>query len=313
MATNLETIDQLGFFTMDLEVNPLFATMQEIREEVTKKYVNLDDLTPGNYISITFGEHYKREGIFALKGSRVNARGTHYFFKELMPRNVGGKKVLESRGFAEFSSYIEVKVEIITKGYKPNYQLPDKDAVYLKLVKQLKQVPFGERIQTYNDFCKAYPQYEVGWSKLLNDLWYKCILAATTPDEVEAEIMDKKHKHGRSYNSSVKAYLNYVFENVEPSKRPEYIKGVVWSDKWFDITNEECPCSIFRFSEKGMLTDVYMELLKATDNKKVFEKIFDNLGVIGEPVDSSFLAKDYVPLNSELDDSGLWIKESLSM
>ena len=321
-VTTLDTANQLGFFTMDLEVNPLFASMpeevrEEVREEVKEtiiKCMDLNDLTPGDYIRIKFGEHYSREGIFVLRGPRVNVEGTHYFFEEMMPRynGKGKEKVMEKRGFTEFSDNVRAKVEIITKGYDPDYKLDDPDTVYSKLVEKLKEVPFADRIKTYRDFCKLYPQYEVEWSKLLSTMWDKAILAATTPKEVEAEIMDKKHKYGKEYNSSVKSFLTYVFENVEPSKRPDYINGVYWSSNWFDSATATGTKSLSNFNNKSALVSSYAELLKVTDNKKVFDKIFDNWGVTAVPVDVSVLERDYVSLNTALDETGLWLKKSLA-
>ncbi len=316
--SKLETADQLGFFTMDLEVNPLFASMpKEIREEVKEeiiKCVNLNDLTSGDYIRIKFGEHFSKEGIFVLSGPRVNVDGTHYFFEEMMPRynGKGKEKVMETRGFAEFSDNVRVEVEIITKGYDPDYKLDDPDTVYSKLVEKLKEVPFADRIKTYRDFCKLYPQYETVWSELLSTMWDKAILASTTPEEVEAEIMDNKHKHGREYNPSVKRFLNYVFKNVEPSKRPDYINGIVWSSSWFDSATATGTKSLYNFSDKSMLISSYVELLKVTDNKKVFDKIFDNWGPSIESIDVSVLKRDYVSLNASLDETGLWLKKSLA-
>ena len=314
--SKIDTADQLGFFTMDLEVNPLFASMpKEVREEVKEaiiKCVDLNELTRGDYIRIKFGEHYSREGIFVLSGPRVNVEGTHYFFEEIMPRYNGKEKVMEKRGFAEFSDNVRAEVEIITKGYDPNYKLDDSDTVYSKLVEKLKEVPFADRIKTYQEFCKLYPQYEIVWSKLLSTMWDKAILAVTTPEEVEAEIMDKKHKHGKEYNSSVKSFLTYVFENVEPSKRPDYINGVFWSSNWFDSATATGTKSLSNFNNKSMLVSSYAELLKVTDNKKVFDKIFDNWGVTADPIDVSVLQRDYVSLNTSLDETGLWLKKSLA-
>jgi len=61
-----------------------------------------------------------------------------------------------------------------------------------------------------------------------------------------------------------------------------------------------------------MLVSSYAELLKVTDNKKVFDKIFDNWGVTAEPIDVSVLERDYVSLNTSLDETGLWLKKSLA-
>ncbi|MFB8424917.1 hypothetical protein ACFC4S_23150 [Priestia megaterium] len=316
--TTLDTANQLGFFTLDLEVNPLFASMpEEVREEVKEAIIkckDLRDLTPGDYIRITYGEHFSREGIFVLSGPRVSVEGTHYFFEEWMPRynGKGKERVMEKRGFVDFTNNVRAEVEIITKGYEPNYKLDDPDTIYSKLVDKLKEVPFADRITTYRDFCKLYPQYEVEWSKLLSAMWDKAILAATTPDEVEAEIMDKKHKHGYEYNSSVKSFLTYVFKNVEPSKRHDYITGFFWSSNWFDSATATGTKSLSHFNNKSMLVSSYAELLKVTDNKKVFDKIFDNWGVTAEPIDVSVLERDYVSLNTSLDETGLWLKKSLA-
>jgi len=320
--SKLETTDQLGFFTMGLEVNPLFASMpEEIKEKVKEKVTeaiiqckDLKELTRGDYIRITYGEHFWREGIFVFSGPRVSVKGTHYFFEEFMPRynGKGKEKVMEKRGFVDFTNNERAKVEIIAKGYEPDYKLDDPDTIYSKLVDKLKAVPFVDRIKTYRDFCKLYPYCEVEWSKLLSAMWDKAILAATTPEEVEAEIMDKKHKHGYTYNSSVESFLTYVFEKVEPSKRPDYINGIYWSSEWFDSATTTGIKSLGNFNDKSMLVSSYAELLKVTDDEKVFNKIFDNWGVTYDPIDVSVLERDYVPLNTCLDETGLWLKKSLA-
>ncbi|QJX80310.1 hypothetical protein [Priestia megaterium] len=321
MTTNyskLETTDQLGFFTMELEVDPLFASMpEEIKEKVTEEIIkckDLNDLTPGDYIRITYGEHFSREGIFVVSGPRVSGGERHYFFEEIMPRynGKGKEKTMEKRGFVDFSDNPRIEVEILTKGYKPNYELDDPNTIYSKLVEKLKEASFVDRFKAYQDFCSMYPQYEANWSKFLSGMWDKAILEVTTPEEVEAEIMDKKHKHGREYNSSVKSFLEYVFHKVEPSKRPDYINGIYWSDQWFDSATDTGVKYLPNFNDKSVFVSSYAELLKVTDNEKVFNKIFDNWGVTSDPIDVSVLERDYVSLNTCLDETGLWLKKSLA-
>ncbi|QJX80343.1 hypothetical protein [Priestia megaterium] len=301
---SLDALDQLGFFTEDLQVNTAYTNQPLI-------YDNFNNLTPGDYIKVTLGNGYTSEGIYAFNGDRVCVKETTYFFEKKISYPRGRKQVIQGIEFAEFSE--GDKVQILTRNYVPNYQLPQKSEVYPKLVEELKKVPLNERIKTYRRFCDSYPQYEVTWSRLLHDVWGYAIVEVTTPQEVEEMIMTEKNEHGRYYESFVKPFLNYVFENVEPSLRIQYIASCAWSRSWQHPMTKRTTTSVTTFSTTGMLDGVYAKLLAVTDNKKVFNKLFDVWGINFHNVDDFNLEKNCNLLKLVKEGEGLWLNKSLSI
>ncbi|MDU9693998.1 hypothetical protein O0Q50_22715 [Priestia aryabhattai] len=300
----LDTMDQLGFFTDSLEVNSNYLN-QPI------KYDKLSDLTRGDLIKVTLRNGYTSEGIYAFYGDRVSVRETTYFFEKKVSHYGGRPKVIEGRCYAEFSEGDQV--QILSKNYAPDYQLPNKSAVYPKLVEELKSVPLNKRIETYRLFCQSYPQYEVTWHRLLNDVWDYAIAEVTTPEEVEEMIMTEKKEHGRYYEPFVKPFLDYVFENIEPSQRFEYIKGCAWSKVWYHRGLKKKHRSLNTFTTNMMSDGVYAKLLAVTNDKKVFNKLFDVWGVQSRGVSEEDLLKKYYLVESAEENSGLWLDKSLSI
>lgn len=294
--------DQLGLFTENNDIDPTYVQQQ-------KNYINPDTLCSGDYIRVQTANGYF-EGVFAFSGQHISSLEKVYYYEKVLNGSLDEENEKTEVKFDMFSG--SDKVELLSCNELYNEHLPNEDNALKSLVEALQEVSLDKRINSYYAFKERYSQKDKGLFQHLNQAWCMAIEAATTLTEVEQYILSKSDAGRTTYKPAVKEYLEQVFNNIERSKRVQYICGVMWTQEIYSKSKKETYFYAAEFLNSGLFNGIYGKLLEATDDKTLFFRILDNWGRLSGPSNEIQISEKYNKIHSDEKDVSIWLKKPLS-
>lgn len=246
----------------------IFNFVVEQKKDALEQAVKGDpsQLVVGDYVEFMSNSGHIMEGHFITKGfwdGRDQECPEYYYF------DVNGR-------FFQFDPY---RCAWTFLHHDDDYVKPDKTLITERLIQELKEIPFINRLEYYrSQFENKYPYLSYEYHPHVYDAWNKAIVEVTTMEDVLLNL-----KHWSIREKFPKEVIQFIEEKILPLNSEERFKEL-FKMEWKDVAWREGKKKFYctkRFSEKNFTVykSLFTVLIQKTNNTKELISLLSIWGI----------------------------------